>query len=105
MASRASSLRTIEAVIGLGSRLSGCTERLVASGVAAALILSCMIFAATSSIAADSFTVTLDAPVHGKFELKPALPTGGKYPAGSVITVTTQPDPGYTLDAGYYSVP
>jgi len=73
--------------------------------LASVLVLSSMIFAATSSIAADSFTVTLDAPVHGKFELKPALPAGGKYPAGSVVSVSTQPDPGYTLDAGYYSVP
>jgi acetyl esterase len=55
--------------------------------------------------AADAFTVTLDPPVNGKFTLAPALPADGKVPAGTVITVTTQPDPGYTLDAGYYSVP
>jgi acetyl esterase/lipase len=73
--------------------------------LASVFILSSMIFAASSSIAAGSFTVTLDVPLHGKFELKPALPADGKYPAGSVVSVSTQPDPGYTLDAGYYSVP
>jgi acetyl esterase len=72
-------------------------------GAAALLLLSS--FAAAPAIAAESFTVTLDAPTHGKFELSPALPTDGKYPAGTVVTVSTQPDPGYTLDAGYYSVP
>jgi acetyl esterase len=72
-------------------------------GAAALLLLSS--FAAASAIAAESFTVTLDAPTDGKFELSPALPTDGKYPAGTVVTVSTQPDPGYTLDAGYYSVP
>jgi acetyl esterase len=61
--------------------------------------------AAAPAYAADSFTVTLDAPVNGKFTVKPALPADGKVPAGTVLTVTTQPDPGYTLDSGYYSVP
>ena len=67
------------------------------------LLLSAL--AALPAMAADSFTVTLDPPVHGKFELTPALPADGKYPAGTVVTVSTQPDAGYTLDAGYYSVP
>jgi acetyl esterase len=61
--------------------------------------------AAAPAYAADSFTVTLDAPVNGKFTVKPALPADGKVAAGTVLTVTTQPDPGYTLDSGYYSVP
>jgi acetyl esterase len=73
-------------------------------GAAALLILSTLA-AAAPALAADSFTVTLDPPVNGKFELSPALPADGKYPAGTVVTVTTQPDAGYTLDAGYYSVP
>ncbi len=57
------------------------------------------------TFAADTFTVTLDAPVHGKFQINPALPADGKYPAGTVVTVTTQPDAGYAFDSGYYSVP
>jgi acetyl esterase len=69
------------------------------------------LFALSSALAtaqsanAQGFSVTLDPPVHGKFELVPALPADGKYPAGTVVTVSTQPDPGYVLDAGYYSVP
>ena len=54
---------------------------------------------------ASTFTVTLDPPVHGKFQVNPALPAEGKYPAGTVVTVTTQPDAGYAFDSGYYSVP
>jgi acetyl esterase len=59
---------------------------------------------AAPSFAAD-FTVTLDPPVHGKFQLSPTLPASGKLPAGTVVTVTTQPDAGYTFDSGYFSVP
>ena len=52
-----------------------------------------------------SFTVTVVPPVHGKVQLTPALPADGKYPAGTVVTVTTTPDPGYALDSAWYSVP
>jgi acetyl esterase len=72
------------------------------AALAASLVLSSIAFAAN---AADSFTVTLDAPVHGKFQLNPALPADGKFPSGTVVTISTQPDAGYTLDSGYYSVP
>ena len=57
------------------------------------------------SAQAESFAVVLDEPVHGKFELNPPLPADGKLPAGTVVTVSTKPDPGYTLDSAYYSVP
>jgi len=53
----------------------------------------------------SSFTVTLVPPVHGKVQLTPSLPADGKYPAGTVVTVTTTPDPGYALDSAWYSVP
>jgi len=52
-----------------------------------------------------SFTVTLVPPVHGKVQLTPPLPADGKYPAGTVVTVATTPDPGYALDSAWYSVP
>jgi len=58
-----------------------------------------------ASSAADTFTVALDAPVHGKFEISPTLPADGKLPGGTVVTVTTQPDAGFTFDSGYYSAP
>lgn len=51
-----------------------------------------------------SFTVTIDNPVNGKVQLNPSLPADGKYPKGTVITITATPDAGYLLDGGYYSV-
>lgn len=71
----------------------------------AALSVATPTLAAAQPSNARAFKVTLDAPVHGKFELSPALPADGKYPAGTVVTVSTQPDEGFTLDSGYYSVP
>ena len=43
--------------------------------------------------------------MHGNVQLTPALPADGKYPAGTVVTVTTTPDSGYALDSVWYSVP
>jgi len=62
---------------------------------------------AAGSLAAQdgSFTVTLVPPVHGKVQLIPSLPAEGKYPAGTVITVTATPDPGYAVDSVWYSIP
>src|SRR5262249_4792962 len=53
----------------------------------------------------NSFTVAVDKPVNGRLELSPALPSDGKYPAGTVVTVMTTPDPGYALDSAYYAIP
>ena len=63
--------------------------------------------AATGSLSAQdgSFTVTLVPPVHGKVQVTPSLPADGKYPAGTVITVTATPDPGYAVDSVWYSIP
>lgn len=52
-----------------------------------------------------TFTVIIDEPVNGTVDLEPALPADGKYPAGTIVTVTASPDDGYVLDSGYYSVP
>lgn len=60
---------------------------------------------ATLSAQDKSFTVTLIPPAHGKVQLTPALPADGKYPAGTVVTVTATPDSGYALDSAWYSVP
>jgi acetyl esterase/lipase len=51
------------------------------------------------------FTVSVVPPVHGKLQLTPPLPADGLYPKGTVVTVTTTPDPGYVLDSAWYSVP
>jgi acetyl esterase/lipase len=62
--------------------------------------------AAGSAGAQDkSFTVTLVPPVLGKVQLSPPLPADGKYAAGTVITVSATPDPGYALDSTWYSIP
>lgn len=53
----------------------------------------------------SSFTVTLVPPVHGKVQLTPPLPSDGKYPAGTVVTVAATPDSGFALDSAWYSVP
>ena len=67
--------------------------------------LSALIATGTLSARAESFAVVVDEPVHGRLSLDPPLPTDGQYPAGTVVTVSTSPDAGFTLDSGYYSVP
>lgn len=72
------------------------------------LFVGALCLAGTPSLSAQdksSFTVTLVPPAHGKVQLTPPLPADGKYPAGTSVTVTTTPDPGYALDSAWYSVP
>ena len=57
----------------------------------------------TGCTLAQSINVIADKPVNGTFKLEPALPADGKYPAGTVVTITAKPDPGYVVDAVYYS--
>jgi acetyl esterase/lipase len=75
----------------------------------ATTLLACgLLLAAAGTARAQggaSFTVTLVPPEHGTVQLSPALPADGKYPAGTVVTVTATPDPGYALDSAWYSVP
>ena len=75
--------------------------------VARALVVSSLcIVAATSLLAqSSSFAVTVVPPAHGTLHLTPPLPADGRYPAGSVVTLTTTPDAGYVLDSAWYSVP
>jgi acetyl esterase/lipase len=53
----------------------------------------------------QTFEVVLDESINGSFTVDPALPEDGRYAADTVVTVSTRPDAGYTLDSGYYSVP
>ena len=64
-----------------------------------------LIFLIYAGSYAQSFSVTLDKPVHGKVEVSPPLPPDGKYVQGTVVTITASPDKGYALDAIYYSQP
>ncbi len=67
------------------------------------LIFPVFIFTTVNSYS-QSFKVTFDQPVNGTVTLDPQLPPDGKYPAGTVVTVTASPSAGFVLDAGYYSV-
>jgi acetyl esterase len=72
----------------------------------AILLLSALsLSAAAPAFAAETFTVTLDAPVNGRFQVSPAPLADGRYAAGTVIRVSTRPDAGYIFDSGYYSAP
>lgn len=53
----------------------------------------------------EAIEVIVDEPIHGSVALEPALPADGKYPRGTVVTVTATPDAGYVLDSGYFSIP
>ena len=67
---------------------------------------SVSLLAATSLVAqSSSFAVTVVPPAHGNLQLTPPLPADGRYPAGTVVTLTTTPDAGYVLDSAWYSVP
>ncbi|NBC64904.1 MAG: alpha/beta hydrolase fold domain-containing protein [Bacteroidetes bacterium] len=49
------------------------------------------------------FTISVDEPKNGSITLDPELPKNGRYAEGTVITVTATPEPGYAIDAVYYS--
>jgi acetyl esterase len=54
---------------------------------------------------ATEFTVTVDEHQHGSFQVTPALPADGRVAPGTVLTLTATPNPGFVVDALYYSVP
>jgi acetyl esterase len=65
-----------------------------------------LVFCLNSIMAQEKlYTVTVDEVLNGTIKLDPAIPSDGKVSVGTVIKVTTTPDAGYTLDAGYYSIP
>ena len=77
------------------------------NSVLKALVITTVSLSSVAPLQAQSpsFTVTVVPPVHGTLQLVPALPSDGKYPAGTVVTVKTTPDRGYALDSAWYSVP
>jgi acetyl esterase len=42
-----------------------------------------------------SYAVTMDKAINGGIRLDPSLPADGKYPAGTVVTVTAASNAGY----------
>jgi acetyl esterase len=78
------------------------TTSILKSLVATLLLLPVGISQASAQAA--EFTVTLDQPSNGSVTLDPPLPANGKYAAGTVVTVSATPDPGFKVDAVYYSV-
>jgi acetyl esterase/lipase len=76
----------------------------LASRVSLAAALS-LAFVGWLHAQASSFAVTVEPSVHGSLRLTPALPADGRYPAGTVVTLTATPDPAYAIDSVWYSVP
>jgi acetyl esterase/lipase len=72
-----------------------------------ALTITSVFLAGALSVNAQStsFTVTLVPPTHGTLRLAPPLPADGRYPAGTVVTLTATPEAGFVLDSAWYSVP
>jgi acetyl esterase len=64
---------------------------------------SIALISSTAKLIAQSYNTTIDKPVNGTFKLDPALPADGKYPSGTIVTVTAEPASGYVLDGVYYS--
>lgn len=71
------------------------------------MILAALLIVASTTpelLSQDSeFTITVDEPTNGTITLEPELPADGVYEKGTTITVTATPDPGYVIDAVYYS--
>ena len=59
----------------------------------------------TDEMSEKHFTVTAVPAENGSYTVSPALPADGRVPAGTTLTVTANPEPGYALDAVYYTVP
>lgn len=96
---RSEAIRRVHAFFQHG--VSAAFQRLVTP----LLLTSMASFVSMPVSAAEWFVVTPDPPAHGRYQVHPALPPDGKVPAGTVLTLTSQPDAGYTFDAGYYTTP
>jgi acetyl esterase len=66
--------------------------------------LSLIMMLSLATNAQTKFTVEVDEEKNGTIKIEPEIPADGQVDEGTVFTVTANPDRGYTLDAGYYSV-
>ena len=69
------------------------------------LIISLLLFVTSIIAKSQNYKVTIDKPVNGTLQLEPQIPADGNVKAGTLIKVTTNPNKGFALDAGYYSIP
>ncbi len=65
----------------------------------------CAAPASSTGEAVESFSVVLEEPENGSISVRPAIPDSASVPAGTVLTVTATPDPGYAFDSGFYVIP
>lgn len=70
----------------------------------ALIVLHVSIHSNAQSSTSDQFTVTQIPAENGTYSITPRLPEDGKVAPGTVLTVSSQPSKGFTLDAVYYTV-
>lgn len=69
------------------------------------LFLGTLTLFSTQIIAQNKFKVTCDESRHGSYTVSPKLPKDGMVKAGTVLTIQTTPENGYSFDTGYFSTP
>ena len=69
------------------------------------LFLGALTLFSTQIIAQNKFKVTCDEARHGSYTVSPKLPKDGMVKAGTVLTIETTPENGYSFDTGYFSTP
>ena len=69
------------------------------------LFLGALTLFSTQIIAQSKFKVTCDETRHGSYTVSPKLPKDGMVKAGTVLTIQTTPESGYSFDTGYFSTP
>lgn len=69
------------------------------------LFLGALTLFSTQIIAQNKFKVTCDEARHGSYTVSPKLPKDGMVKAGTVLTIQTTPENGYSFDTGYFSTP
>jgi acetyl esterase len=72
---------------------------------ACCFFLACFALLSVGFAQESTFLVTVDVPENGSIKLDPELSADGKVPAGTTLTVTATPNPGYAFDGGYYAKP
>ena len=73
--------------------------------VSTVLAITCCCYARGVFAQQETFTATLLESENGTIELTPSLPEGGKYPAGTTVTVRAMPASGYSVDSVFYAIP